>query len=244
MATILCIDDEHTGLLVRKLMLETNGYQVLVAQTGEEGLAMLASSSVDMVILDYQMPEMDGAAVATQIRQRWPSVPILLLSGYPEQIPPAALELVQCTVTKGGPPEKFLLTVDRTLNANAAKSATVLNVDDNAAHRYAVTRVLRHAGFQVLEASSGLEALSAASMHPSVIILDVNLPDMLGFEVCRRLKEDPSTRHIPVIHVSATFPGECAATKSLESGANMFVRYPSDTSEIVQLVQRELRLTA
>jgi CheY-like chemotaxis protein len=244
MATILCIDDERTGLLVRKLMLEGNGHRVLIAETGEAGLAMLASSPVDMVILDYQMPEMDGAAVATEIRQRWPSMPIVLLSGYPEQVPQQALNLVQCTVTKGGPAEKLLFTVDQALNPVPAKTVTVLNVDDNAVHRYAVTRVLEHAGFQVVEARSGVEALSAASLHPSVIILDINLPDMLGFEVCRRLKQDPSTRDIPVIHISATSPGEAAATQSIESGANVFVKYPSDMREILHLIRRELRRPA
>ncbi|MHC5544214.1 response regulator, partial [Singulisphaera rosea] len=82
----------------------------------------------------------------------------------------------------------------------------VLHVDDDEASRYIVGRILADADFGVEYASTGAEGLQlAASCHPDLIILDVKLPDMDGFEVCRRLKADPSTAITPILHLSAHF---------------------------------------
>ena len=240
--TILCIDDEQTGLLIRKMMLEAEGYRVLTALTGQQGLAAMASSQVDAVILDYQMPQMNGAEVARQIRQQWPNVPIVLLSGYPEDVPDGALDLVNAFVTKGGAPDQLLLTIAATVKPQPAGRLTILNVNDNPQHRYAVTRVLKQAGYNVVEGRTGREALTLASSRPNLIILDVNLPDMLGFEVCRILKDNPVTRQIPVIHISATYPMGVAHSESKDSGAVRFVEHPQNIQDMVDLVRRELQI--
>lgn len=239
--TILCIDDDETGLLIRKMMLESEGYQVLIAGSGQKGLQVLASQHVDAIILDYQMPTMNGAEVARSIRQKWPDLPIVMLSGYPDDVPDDALKLVNAFVVKGGAPEQLLVVVENTLAGRSLGRVTILNVDDNEQQRYAVSRVLRKAGFNVLEARTGREALEVASARPSLIILDINLPDMLGFDVCRHLKSDPVTREIPVIHISATYPANAADRESLESGAGRFVEHPEDLVELVEVVQMELR---
>ena len=241
--TLLCIDDEQSGLLLRRMMFEAEGYKVLTALSGKEGLEQLADSHVDAVILDYHMPTMDGAEVARAIRQRWPQLPIIMLSGFADRVPGDAVKLVNSFLTKGNSPEQLLNVIESTLAGCTSGRITILNVDDSEEHRYAVSRVLRKAGFGVLEARTGQEALQLASSRPSLIILDVNLPDMLGFDVCRRLKADPATRDIPVIHVSATYPAEAAATASIESGARRFIEHPQNLTEMVTLVQQELLKT-
>ena len=71
---------------------------------------------------------------------------------------------------------------------------TILNVNDNEAARYATTRILHRAGFKVLEAATGSEALQITREDlPPLVILDINLPDLSGVEVCRRIKTDPAT---------------------------------------------------
>jgi CheY-like chemotaxis protein len=81
----------------------------------------------------------------------------------------------------------------------------ILNVDDTDAARYAITKILTRAGFEVIEAATGAEALRKATRGPDLVIPDVNLPDMSGLDVCRQLKANPATRNIPVLHLSATF---------------------------------------
>jgi response regulator RpfG family c-di-GMP phosphodiesterase len=80
--TILCVDDEANILASLRRMLRTNGYRVLTAVSGREGLATLEQNPVHLVISDMRMPEMDGATFLEQVRQRWPDTVRLLLTGY------------------------------------------------------------------------------------------------------------------------------------------------------------------
>jgi CheY-like chemotaxis protein len=164
-----------------------------------------------------------------------------MLSGYPDDVPESALYLVNAFVTKGDAPERLLLLLNRSLKGTCTGRITILNVDDNDEHRYAISRVLRSAGFHVFEAKTGKEALDLVSRGPSLVILDINLPDMLGFDVCRRLKSSAVTRNIPVIHMSATYPRQAAGRESIDSGAERFVEHPRDLFKVVQVVQEELR---
>src|SRR5688572_2081503 len=93
---------------------------------------------------------------------------------------------------------------------------TVLVVDDTDANRYAVSRWLRGAGYDVIEAATGAEALEQARTHPDLMVLDVRLPDTSGFEVLRTLRADPMLAEIPVIHLSASFTTSEWRTHGLE----------------------------
>ena len=87
----------------------------------------------------------------------------------------------------------------------------ILNVDDNDGARYAKSRVLLHAGFEVIEAATGQGALDQVrTRRPALVLLDVKLPDINGIEVCSRLKRDPQTRSTLVLQTSA------AAVQSLD----------------------------
>lgn len=242
MKIVLCIDDDVIGLNLRKMMLEAEGYGVLVAESGEQGLALLESrNDIHAVVLDYRMPSMDGGEVARRIRTQWPNIPVVMLSGYPDDVPEAAIHLVDAFVTKGNAPEDLLHVVASNLEGRFPGRITILNVDDNEEHRYAITRVLTEAGYRVLEARNGKEALRLAWSRPGLVILDINLPDMLGFDVCRRLKSNPITRDIPVIHMSATYPSQQIASESVQSGASRFLEHPDDVRQVVAVVQQELQ---
>lgn len=113
---------------------------------------------------------------------------------------------------------------------------TVLVVDDTAAHRYIMSSWLRRAGFEVIEAATGAEALVRTNPHIDAIVLDVNLPDIHGGEVCRRLKAEPSTAHIPVLHVSATAVDAASRTAGLEGGADAYLPEPLDRDEFLATI--------
>ena len=122
------------------------------------------------------------------------------------------------------------------------KLVKILAVDDNEALRYSLVRSLRDAGYQVVEARTGAEALAAAAELPDLITLDVNLPDMHGFEVCRQIKSNPATAHIPVLHLSSTFVEPDARVQGLASGADAYLAEPIDRGELVATVAALLRL--
>ncbi|MBM0107444.1 response regulator [Steroidobacter sp. S1-65] len=119
----------------------------------------------------------------------------------------------------------------------------ILNVDDNEPGRYATTRILSRAGFQVIEAGTGSEALRLArSASPQLVILDVNLPDMNGIEVCRQLKTDPHTASIMVLQVSATNVALLDRVSSLQAGADSFLIEPVEPEELEAVARALLRL--
>ena len=105
--TVLCVDDEKIGLRVRKIMLESRGYTVLTANSGPEGLKVFDENQVDLVLLDYFMPDLNGGEVASEMRRRRPGVPIVFLSAY-FSLPPEALELADAFITKGDPPNVLI----------------------------------------------------------------------------------------------------------------------------------------
>ncbi len=104
---ILCIDDEALGLQIRRAVLERAGYRVLTALDGASGLSAFWDHPVDVVVLDYVMPGLDGGQVAAEMRKQRPGIPILLLSAY-VNLPPEVIPLVDHTILKGDGPERLL----------------------------------------------------------------------------------------------------------------------------------------
>jgi CheY-like chemotaxis protein len=84
---ILCVDDEPNSLVLRKLVLQKAGYEVVTANSAMAALDVLASTQVDLVLSDQLMPGLTGTELARQIKNRWPSLPVILISGVNE-IPP------------------------------------------------------------------------------------------------------------------------------------------------------------
>jgi PAS domain S-box-containing protein len=120
-------------------------------------------------------------------------------------------------------------------------AATILVVDDNPPTRYSTSRVLRAAGFAVLEAGTGHEAIARTKSDPDLIILDVNLPDIDGFEVCRRIRESPRTARTPVIHLSATFVNDDYKVRGLDAGADGYLTHPVEPPVLIATVNAFLR---
>ncbi len=112
---ILCIDDEPLGLQVRKMLLQYQGYEVLTAQNGLDGLQLFAANPVQAVVLDYSMPGMNGDQVAAEMKRIKPAVKILLLSAYVD-LPEEALQCIDKRAVKGIAPTAFLEDLQQLLS--------------------------------------------------------------------------------------------------------------------------------
>ncbi len=126
--------------------------------------------------------------------------------------------------------------------SSTTTGATILTVDDNDALRYTLARALRSGGYTVIEARNGTEALQLADKTPDLITLDLNLPDVDGFEVCRRPKSNPQTAHIPILHISATYVDPEHRVKGLEGGADAYLAEPVSGDELLATVGALLRM--
>lgn len=120
--------------------------------------------------------------------------------------------------------------------------ARILNVNDEDAPRYLITRSLERAGFEVVETQTGRHALELVRQRPDLVVLDVKLPDVSGFEVCRQIKANPETRSISVLQVSATYVASENRVRGLDGGADAYLSQPIDSDELVATVRALLRL--
>jgi len=118
----------------------------------------------------------------------------------------------------------------------------VLVIDDQEPTRYIFRRILAHAGYKVEEAAAGAAGLKLAETLPDLIIVDVNLPDMLGYEVCRRLRANRATSSIPVLQISASFVSNESQVQALEGGADAYLIQPIEPTVLLAQVNALLRL--
>jgi CheY-like chemotaxis protein len=122
--TVLCIDDDTNLLAIRRRILEHAGYIVLTADGGSHGLRVFSTGAVDLVLLDYSMPMMNGAGVAALIRQTRSDIPIFLVSGC-TSIPEEDLALFDRFIPKGAPPNILLLALEETFAGVRKPSQTI-----------------------------------------------------------------------------------------------------------------------
>jgi DNA-binding response OmpR family regulator len=117
----------------------------------------------------------------------------------------------------------------------------ILVVDDNPATLYSTARILRSADFVVSEASTGEAGVAIALNGIDAVVLDVELPDINGFEVCKRLRANQATARIPVIHLSATFVKDIDKVTGLEAGADGYLTHPVEPPVLIATINAFLR---
>ncbi|MGX9220326.1 ATP-binding response regulator [Massilia varians] len=124
-----------------------------------------------------------------------------------------------------------------------ANSTLILNVDDNDGARYAKNRILQGAGFEVVEATNGTDALEIVKrLNPALVLLDVKLPDINGIEVCRRIKANPESAMVLVLQTSAALTGRADKIRGLEGGADNYLAAPIEADELIANVNALLRM--
>lgn len=129
------------------------------------------------------------------------------------------------------------------MGVEAIDQASILIVDDTPANLDLLGRILSGAGYQIRKQSSGAMALtSAQAAPPDLILLDIKMPDMSGYRVCRQLKQQFSTAEIPIIFISALQDAD-DKVKAFESGAVDYISKPFHSKEVLARVATHLRLS-
>jgi hypothetical protein len=124
-------------------------------------------------------------------------------------------------------------------NSAAAAAIRILAVDDDPETLYATACVLRSVGYEVIETSTGAAALASAP-EADLVVLEINLPDIDGFEVCRRLRENPETASLPVLHLSTNSSDAADLTLGLAAGADVYLTRPVERLVLIAIVKTML----
>jgi len=262
MATILIIEDNPANMKLSCLLVRKAGHTVLCAVDAETGLTLAHQDHPDLILMDVQLPGMDGLA-ATALLKRDPdtaAIPVIALSALAMKADEERSRTAGCDayIVKPLRYQELYAAMDDLLAAAPSRTArdedeparpprngatpAVLIVDDEDRDRRLLEALLRPEGYVTRLAPSGAQALaSIAEDPPDLIILDVRMPDMGGNEVARALKSDPATRNIPIIMVTAQ-NDRVARLAALDAGAEDFLAKPVDRAELWLRVRNLLRL--
>jgi CheY-like chemotaxis protein len=196
-------------------VLEGSGYDVLTALSGRDGLKLVSQGSkIDLVIVDYLMPGMNGDEVADSIKSEFPRLPVIAMSAV--HLPSHMLKTVDAYIQKGQDVEILLSTISKTLGTSGVAGEeqsmdgkTVLCADDDERELTARKMLFESAGYKVLIARSGLEALEIfRKQAPDAVVLDYWMPGMKGLSVASEMKSLRPEIPIMVLSGFASLPDE------------------------------------
>ncbi len=260
MARVLVIEDEANNLDVAQRIIRAAGHEPLVAMDGQSGLDMARTQRPDAILVDLLLPTLDGWTITKTLRgEPWAArIPIIAVSALAMQqdrqraidagcddfvskpYAPAELRAVLSRfLADGGSPDPRKRAADPQA-APTERLGTVLAVDDEPANLDLISRRLAALGCEVLRASNGEQALVLATeRRPDLVLLDVMMPGIDGWETCRRLKADERTSGIPVIFVTARDRADDLA-RGFEVGGVDYVSKPFEPIELASRVRSAL----
>ncbi len=259
---VLVVDDNPTSRGILQEMLESFLFEVTLAATGEEGLAEVAKASRDapfeLVIMDWKLPGIDGIEASERIKgdPRLSKIPaIVLVTAYGREeimrqaekagldgflIKPVSPSVLFDTIVQamsGEAPKRARTARPKTGEADVTRELSglrVLLVEDNEVNQQVAQEILEGAGMEVSLANNGREALSAVQEGVfDVVLMDVQMPVMDGYEATRAIRKDPRWKDLPIIAMTAhAMAGD--REKSIEAGMNDHVSKPIDPEALFQ----------
>ena len=239
---VLVVDDDDQFRQMLRTHLSDAGYLVLDARDAESALQIAKTSSLDAMTVDIRMPGMDGWSLIDRFRhdERLAKIPVVVVSGTVDPVP-AGLSLSNvAVVAKGEVPERLLLEVGRALGNKRDCSVLVAEDDDDL--RSVLTASLARTGHRVLQARDGAEALAIVERERvDLLVLDLVMPNIDGYEVLARLKENDQHAHIPVVVVSGA-DRSASEGRSLRLGANVYLTKPIGAAALSEEVTRLLQV--
>jgi CheY-like chemotaxis protein len=202
-SVVLVIDDDPGVRDLLRRSLGKDGFQVVAAANGEEGLRMAREVRPDAITLDVMMPQMDGwtALAALKADPQLAEIPVVMLTIVDERSVGYSLGAADY-LTKPIDRNRLLAVLRRYRRSEPAP--TVLLVEDDATTRQMMRRLLEKEGWTVTEAENGREALARVARHvPSLILLDLMMPEMDGFTFLEELRHREAGRAVPVVILTA-----------------------------------------
>jgi PAS domain S-box-containing protein len=242
--TILVIDDDLNAREILQRSLADVGYHVVCSDNGKQGLRLAEELRPDVITLDVMMPEMDGWTVLTALKEN-PAVadiPVILLTMVDDRNLGYSLGAADY-LTKPIDRNRLIAVLDKYKSTESNGSVLIVEDDDHS--REMMCRLLEREGWVTKEAENGRRALEILQMHlPRLILLDLMMPEMDGFEFIHELRQQPSWRSIPVIVVTAK---DITATERQQLGdkiQSIFQKRRFDSQELLAEVHEFISIAS
>jgi two-component system cell cycle response regulator len=253
---ILIVEDNAASLKLVTQVLETSGLEVFQATTAEAALEIIKSTPVELVLTDIMLPGMDGLSLSRKLKldAATATIPVVAMTANancdsllardagcdslirkPIDTRALAAQLVEVLHASSAPPESRKdLSFTRTDASSEHHHAPhqILVVEDDPASLRLAGAVLLASGYLVSVATSAGQALASVKANPpDLILLDLNLPGTDGLETARQLKQNPATRHIPILAVTA-YSNLFSKQEALRADCNGYLNKPLDTRRL------------
>jgi diguanylate cyclase (GGDEF)-like protein/PAS domain S-box-containing protein len=254
-ARILIIEDNPTNMELMVYLLTAFGYTPFMAIDGSSGVATARETKPDLIICDVHLPKLDGYGVVAALKAdpAMCHIPVLAVTalamvGDRERLLAAGFDGY---IGKPIEPNTFVAELETFLRSRAetepapvARRATILIVDDHVLNREFLMTLLGYGGHRLIEAANGIDGLEMVHReHPDLIISDILMPNMDGYEFVTRLHGDPATADVPVIFYTATYREREANQIAESCGVRWVLPKPSDPDVILRAVHEALGLT-
>ena len=247
--TVLVIERDPLNTKLLRTLLTLGGYLTVEAVSVEDGIRAARERAPDCVIVDVRLPELDGLRAMRIIKEdaALRALPVIAVTPDTTDLRQEAIRAgCDAYITRPIASSSFLETISRLVDLPSehapAGTARVLVADDEPMVVDSLALGLRSKGYEVIGAASGAEAIrKATEEYPDLILLDVRMPDLNGYEVTRRLKGDIRTLHIPIVLVTGLSDAHDKAI-GLEAGADEFLSKPVDQAELLVRISSILRL--
>ncbi|MGA6925962.1 MAG: response regulator, partial [Desulfosarcina sp.] len=266
---VLVVDDCHDSLIIMQKMLDSFGFRVRTSTSAEEALKHLQDNQIrqepfDLILLDWKMPGMDGITAANHIRRTLKlGTLIILMTAFEDQTvrQQARKARIDGFLAKPIYPSELFNAVMDAFGKSASKSETathrfttrasiykerlrgsrILLAEDNPTNREIAMAVLQSAGIQVASAANGREAVDAVQKSVfDAVLMDIQMPEMDGFEATRIIRDTPAVRHLPIIAMTAhAMKGD--EEKCLAAGMDGYVAKPINQDRLFHTLWRTIK---
>jgi DNA-binding response OmpR family regulator len=246
--SLLVVDDDELSRDLLRRHLERQGYTVAAAGDGAEALRCMAVERYDLVLLDLQMPGVDGYGVLESMRhdEKLRGTPVIMLTAVAERdavttcltlgaadyiVKPFSVAVVKSRIWRCLETKRLSGKAMNVTDLSAIAGSVVMVVDDEEMNRQLVSARVRQLGVEAVEVAGGREALSEIRRNaPDLVLLDLMMPGMNGFEVLKKMKESPRMAQVPVIVVSANSDTGSIA-RCMDLGADDYLGKPYNAVE-------------
>lgn len=238
-ARILVIDDDATTTTLLSAKLSEQGHSVMTASDGNEGLEKYKTFRPDIIILDIVMPRMDGHTFVYKFKEIGSirETPIIVLTSHDARQGIFEIHGINDYIVKPFRMGDLLRKIDRRLQMKCKK---ILVVDDETDMISVIETRLKASGYDVITASDGLEGLEKArNEKPDLVILDVMMPKLDGYKVCRMLKFDTKYKNMSVILLTA-IASDQESQVGRNVGADAYLTKPCDSAVLLHTIKELL----